>query len=97
MARRGIENGDADRISATIAHQNAIVGHFSLGRLLRTLKADIEHIRVRIIVDPKALSQKCQQQRDGASHYCISFIFIRRWSDSMEEAGALCRTIRTRN
>jgi hypothetical protein len=65
MACRSIEDGDADKIFATVAHQNSLIGHFSLSRLLWALKADIQHIRVRIIVDPKALGRKREQERES--------------------------------
>src|SRR6266511_4019175 len=54
MACRGIENSDSDEVFATVAQQDALIGHFGVGRLLRALKADIQHVRVRVIIDPKS-------------------------------------------
>lgn len=64
-AAGGVENGEPDELVATVAQEDAFVGHFAHGGMLGLREADVKYVCFAIIVHRKMVGWKPDKVGNG--------------------------------
>jgi hypothetical protein len=64
-SRRRFQNRDSDNVLATSVNNDPVLAEFAVGSLLRPAEAEIENIRLVVVVDPHLFGWQINEPRHG--------------------------------